>query len=609
MSEDNNLMNHLLRSGITPSFAFPLDVLEFRGERQIKWKKSVWPKMSTDLKMGLSTYSPGKVLTVDGDDYQVEGLYIYGAEDSINRAEEHFLTPVDKNDRLKYYNRCTNPGCGWVSKEIDEALQISQCPVCKAKDDENNDIKIIKTDIWYRPDGFAPRIMPWDDKDDTPMRDIDWNRTMKAKPVTKGDDDIDPAGGVEFPAPLTDELESNIRDYGIEDLDNSLSSTDKEMLREIFQRVNLRSTKDDGVGVELILINSGYNGQGYYVCQSCGAIERQADKFQSDTKGHYRPYIATPNEKTTDPQHPSRLRCKGLPFSQDPYRTIYLGMTFITDMLMISIPGKIPFDQDSSTITNNNLDTALITLKEALITEIQKEAKLVNREIKGGIRKRRNTTEDIPYFEIYLYDDVSGGAGLTSSILNQKNSWSRLIKILKSTEERLSGEKCLDKNGCDRACLGCLLDFRNKREHDYFDRKQGLRLIRYIIYGDTPSFESGCSDGEIKDLQILVNRINQHLLLFEKELKLEVVEGSLVARNEGKELHIRPIIDYVDYPEDQVVKEWLGNNTVTHRRLKQFDKSLKLNTDKTYTWINLDVIEKTPSTFSEDVYRIFHSTF
>ena len=45
------LLQHLLRSGITPSFSFPLDVCEFRGEGTLgPFKPRVWPKMQQDRK-------------------------------------------------------------------------------------------------------------------------------------------------------------------------------------------------------------------------------------------------------------------------------------------------------------------------------------------------------------------------------------------------------------------------------------------------------------------------------------------------------------------------------------------------------------------------------
>ena len=127
---NTNLLKHLLRSGITPSFSFPLDVAVFRGEGSQNFKPKIWPNMDSDLKQALSTYSAGKVLTVDGEEYQVKGLYIYESNDRINKALEHFSQDIGK-ERLKYYNRCIEERCGWVSNIMDKPNILDKCPICE----------------------------------------------------------------------------------------------------------------------------------------------------------------------------------------------------------------------------------------------------------------------------------------------------------------------------------------------------------------------------------------------------------------------------------------------------------------------------------------------
>ena len=55
---ENLLLNHLLREGITPSFSFPLDVCEFKAEGRVNGDRHVWPNMQQDLKKALSEFSP-----------------------------------------------------------------------------------------------------------------------------------------------------------------------------------------------------------------------------------------------------------------------------------------------------------------------------------------------------------------------------------------------------------------------------------------------------------------------------------------------------------------------------------------------------------------------
>lgn len=619
MSDDNLLTHHLLRSGTTPSFAFPLDVAEFRGEGGVLnygiFKPKVWPKMGIDLKNALSEYSPGKILTVDGEDYKVEGLYIYGAEDRVNRARSHFSEIIDKNARLRYYNRCKAPLCGWVSKDMDKPSDLSECPVCGAQEVSIGDeiLPAIKTDVWYRPDGFAPRIVPWSG-DECLDKEKAWSYTMAPRTVSKKET-IEASGGVEFPSPLTNENETELQDYNFEDIKEDLDPSNKKLLKGVFDRINLRSTKDNGEGVELVLINSGYRGSGYYICTDCGAIELQKNLFDrplypgSTMSGHHRPYAAV-SDGSADSDAQYKKLCKGNAFEEGRFGTVYLGMTFWTDMLIISIPGKRPISAGSETVTNIELDRGLRTLKEALITEIQKSAKLVNREIKGGIR-RRSTNEQIDgeveqsyYYDIFLYDDVSGGAGLSSSILTREDAWSNFIQILRSTENRLSGEKCLGGNGCDRACLGCLLDFRNKNEHVTFDRKQGLRLIRYILDGEVPSIESGEPSGSTEYLSIIKNSISQNLERINEDdpVKAEIDNGCIVTEKNGRKLFIRPVISFTELSQDRVIKEWRDSR----ERPLEFGENLNLSSDKAYSYLNIEDIVKRPIWLSTQIDRILN---
>lgn len=590
---ENNLLNHLLRTGITPSFSFPLDVAEFRGEGQVNFRRKVWPKMGTDLKQALSVYSPGKVLTVDGEDYQVHGLYIYGAEDGVNRARTHFSDDA-KEDHISYYNRCTARRCGWVSKVMNRPDQHDRCPVCAEES--------VETGIWYRPDGFAPLIVPWEGE--TQHLDRGYNRTMKpAKPDRNSESE--PSGKVEFPAPLTDGTESEIKNYQLSDVTGNLSEEDRETLADIFDRVNIKSTHDDGKGVELLLINSGYNGQGYYICKECGYIAKQANDrgFTAADGGHHRPYVADPGLFKPHTQE-SKNKCKGVSFVLEDFNTLFLGMTFRTDMLMISLDGEPPFLQETSLANQRAFNNALTTLKEALISEIQKSAKLVNREINGGVRKRSKLNSEgdrINAFEIFLYDDVSGGAGLSSSILTNENSWSKFLDVLRNTERRLSGEMCLDGIGCSKACLGCLFDFRNTKEHSRFDRRNGLRLIRYILHGMTPTIESGSRDNDSADLEELSKLLKENLKLIGSQVTVDTQNGCIVVKKDDMVINIRPRISFVDIFEDPVVKEWDEDDIEFEETISDVDIS-----SPAYVQITYQQIKEKCSSIAEEISRIMN---
>ena len=607
--DETPLLTHLLRTGITPSFAFPIQVGVFEAVQLVDGKRRVWPKMSTGLSQAFTSYSPGKILTVSGEKYKVGGLVIYDAEDPINRAHSHFSVCINDNPRLSYYNRCIENDCGWVSSEMKNPLDISVCPICNQSDS-------IQTDIWYLPDGFAPIIVPWQGDNENPGTEWAWN--MKPAKI-RNQDNEQPAGGVQFPTPVTDADESEIQDHLFSD-----NSLDRE-LKGIFERINLRSTRDDGKGVELLLVNSGYNGTGYLICELCGRIERQANQWPSTISpprttnpkpGHHRPYAIPESAiRGTNHTHESRKPCLGQPWSESSYERIYLGMTFITDMLMISIPGQSPLGDRTVTTRSRILNNGLRTLKEALISEIQKSAHLVNREISGGVRKR-NTTDsegrEVTNFEIYFYDNVSGGAGLSSSIITGENSLFRIIDILKSTENRLSGAECLGakkeeidgkmkiEGGCDKSCLGCLLDFRNKREHELFDRKEALRLIRYILYGEIPSINSGSSNYDDTCLEDISNSIKQTLKIMKSDVQIQIDDGCLVGIYGEKKLYIRPWISYIDMFEDPKIKKW-EEDGIDFDDVEADSIFLDWAESNHYICIEWDKLRKNPSDFSESL--------
>lgn len=549
---ETNLLQHLLRSGLTPSFSFPLDVAEFRADGLVQNRTHTWPKMQNDLKKALVEYSPGRVLTVDGTDYRVQGLYIYAPSDGISHAEEHFAGGVDF-DRLWYYNRCTDDACGWVSSDL-RTMQYpgderGDCPVC-------GKLASVRSDVWYRPDGFAPKLVPWNIKGSRPQRGGSWSPTMKPE-VVRNTSRVEPAGGVEFPAPVSGDDMGEFIAYGSESLAASTTVSDEEraVLQGMLSRVHLRSTRDDGQGIELLLVNSGYQGQGYYICRLCGLIDKQQNlAMVNEGEGHFRPYVPMPDpdEEDVGPNHPSRQKCHGASVTLDGRESLYLGMLFRTDVLILSIEIQQPFEQSQRTTRDRQLNDGLVTLKEAIITCLQREMLYNNREIQGGIRKRAVRDDQgviqSTFAEVFLYDDVSGGAGLTSSLMTQEDSWSALMRILEDVELQLGGTRCLNGVGCESACIGCLLDFRNSAEHSRLNRHEGLRLLRYIMEGTVPQ----PSTHELESIARTQNELLQEL---DPSMLVEVQGGRLRITRNSDELFIYPMVNYVDPYEDPRVVE------------------------------------------------------
>jgi hypothetical protein len=555
MADDENmdkmqLLDFLLSKGTTPSFSFPLEVCKFVAEGMDQRKKKIWAETDQDIRVALSEYVPGKVLTINKVDYRVGGLYFVFPPDIVNRAK-HMFEQGMASPHLKYYNFCITDGCGWVHKNVEEEIGDKECPVCGIEDS-------VETKRYFRPEGFSPVMVSWNTYNDEAkttqkQKGRDW--VMKAAAVTNKQRES--AGGrIQLPAPLMTEEEGNVMQEHdltkVPDFDGYST------------RMQLFSSNRDSigeVGVELILINSGYHEKGFYICSDCGRAEVQ-DSTEL-LKPHNRPYGGNTGWSKLSKEDFKELcgLCEGTVLGDnDTGEPILLGTTFRSDLITFRIRINSPLIQTEKLMTDREFNGGILAIKEALITEIQKKMEYVNREIGGGVRKftQRNGDQKIRYAEIFLYDQVSGGAGLVTGI---PENLPILPTIFDNVERRLSGKTCTGKIPCDRACVGCLLDFRNKREHEKLDRVNGLRILRYLKEGraPTPDFISKeqFDNDDPGNIQALAERINAAAESL--KVSIEKPDGShavivIESPSTKKSIRIRPISSVINRKHDPIVK-------------------------------------------------------
>ena len=313
--------------------------------------------------------------------------------------------------------------------------------------------------------------------------------------------------------------------------------------------MSIASTPDDGRGVNLILVNSGYRGQGYYIHADCGLIAAQADiALRNQADGHHRPYTPMPEQgEDVTHTHASRQLCTCSHVQIENHASLYLGMLFRTDVLLLGLQVQSPFlEHDKSVVRDPQLNDGLTSFKEAFITCLQKEMLYNNREIQGGIRKRavhkKDGSDDL-ILEVFLYDDVSGGAGLTSSLMTQRGAWKRLLNILKASKQQLDGTTCLSMDGCETACIGCLLDFRNASEHHRLNRLEGLRILDYILEGNVPRPYTS----EIERMGVTFHELIRYI----DEGITVAFDGDSLAFSKGQhKVKIYPYVSYVNPYDD-----------------------------------------------------------
>ena len=204
------------------------------------------------------------------------------------------------------------------------------------------------------------------------------------------------------------------------------------------------------------MVNRGLSDHGFAVCQDCGA--------------------AMPGEDSSALIEPRSKRLIGR-----PYRSKYappckhigtinvdLGYDFVTDMLVL----EFALDKEKINVSKGDtlwLNRAAQSLSEALRLAACKELNVEFSELITGHRVRRNPSG--VFVDIYLYDNLSSGAGYAVSVASEINT------LLDRTE------KLLERCDCESACHNCLKHYRNQFMHGNLDRFAALDLLRWGTRG------------------------------------------------------------------------------------------------------------------------------
>ena len=174
----------------------------------------------------------------------------------------------------------------------------------------------------------------------------------------------------------------------------------------------------------LVILCEGKNGEGFYICRSCGAhmAERKA-KHKS----------------------PSNSECSGC------LERFSLGHELVTDVVRLQFPG-LHQEGDAYSVAYAVLLGAADTL-----------------EIPSSDLNVTITRGDLPNESaVVLYDNVPGGAGLVAQLEQEEI----FRDMLRSAKKRVEGG-C----GCDISCYGCLRSYRNQFVHTQLDRERAKQIL------------------------------------------------------------------------------------------------------------------------------------
>lgn len=217
----NRAFDELYKSGILPTYSFPLDVIEFNIEGKDGDTKLA-PQRSLDI--AINEYAPGRVIVVDKKTYKSAGIYSpIRHKDAINiyRPAEPYFN--EESGFFKKLYMCSNSLCGWFNEK--KPLN-NKCPFCgeELTDDVQKNMLI--------PWGFAP---------------------LNAKDM------------------LESEAETEITYADIP----CYSATPSSDLRKTkYLNLNIANRKNE----EIIILNKGIDGNGFDVCRACGAAQPHNDK-------------------------------------------------------------------------------------------------------------------------------------------------------------------------------------------------------------------------------------------------------------------------------------------------------------------------------------------
>ncbi len=189
----------------------------------------------------------------------------------------------------------------------------------------------------------------------------------------------------------------------------------------------------------LVVLCEGRRGQGFYICERCGAGFR---------------------ERLSEHKTPFDVPCSG------KLANVSLGHEFVTDVLQIRFHGT-PEKDIEPVWFGYSLAYALL---EGAATVLDVPSTDLNATVRMG-----SESGVVP--PIILYDNVPGGAGLVARLEDK-----RILKeCLQFASERVRGNcRCAENT----SCYGCLRSYRNQFAHAYLQRGPVRSFLEEILKHD-----------------------------------------------------------------------------------------------------------------------------
>lgn len=221
---------------------------------------------------------------------------------------------------------------------------------------------------------------------------------------------------------------------------------------------------------QLFSCNKGPNRDfpGFIICPVCG---RALD--EDNLGSHTYPADVPPHRgKNQGPRAGSMC-----PNTSDFQNQVILGFPFFSEVILLGVdlPSSMdaPFVEPAGKAIWYSFGT-LIANAAARVLQLDPG------ELRVGIRAVRRGPGRI-HGEVFLYDDVPGGAGYARAI--EQNLKDILEKALELSLDCHNAD-------CPGACYYCLYDYDNQMLHPLLDRQLGAAMLQYVLKGITPSLDT-----------------------------------------------------------------------------------------------------------------------
>ena len=188
---------------------------------------------------------------------------------------------------------------------------------------------------------------------------------------------------------------------------------------------------------EMVVVCEGRMGRGFYLCDHCGVAS---------------------SERSPNHRDPSGERCP----ARNGWK-VALGHAFVTDIVRLRFPGL-------TQTLDSRLDFAW-SLAYALVEGAVSSLDVSSADLHCSVG-RLNEEDCIP--EVFIYDDVPGGAGLVGRLQNE----AAFRRCLQEAHIRVSG---LCGCGADESCYGCLRSYRNRFAHPRLKRGPVQEYLQALL--------------------------------------------------------------------------------------------------------------------------------